>query len=177
MPKYCAPVFLFFLILWTVFVPLSVYAQTNTPAPAAGLSPTPGISTCDLCGWCGFDSVSGTSIEPSPANWPKCRECLYDAGGAPREHAYWTTFGCMYSTSDLFVKKLVSIVIGIAGGTAFLFFLYGSVMVLTSSGDPQKLKDGRETITSSLIGIFLIVFSIFLLRVVGYDILRIPGFG
>ncbi|MCJ7740989.1 hypothetical protein MUP32_06805, partial [Candidatus Microgenomates bacterium] len=75
-----------------------------------------------------------------------------------------------------FVQSMLRIVFSVAGGIAFLSVLYGSALVLTSSGDPIKLQNGRETVVSSLIGIFLIIFSVFLLRVVGYDILRIPGF-
>jgi hypothetical protein len=35
---------------------------------------------------------------------------------------------------------------------------------------------GKDIIFSSIFGILLILFSIFLLHFVGYDILRIPGF-
>ncbi|MBI3380195.1 hypothetical protein HY029_05570, partial [Candidatus Gottesmanbacteria bacterium] len=49
--------------------------------------------------------------------------------------------------------------------------------VLTSSGNPERIQSGKDTITSALFGMLLILFSVFLLKVVGLDILRIPGFG
>lgn len=55
--------------------------------------------------------------------------------------------------------------------------LYGSATVLISSGNPEKIQAGKDMIVNSLIGILIIVFSVFLLRVVGLDILKIPGFG
>ena len=63
-----------------------------------------------------------------------------------------------------------------AGGIGFLAVLAGSTMVLTSSGNPERLKDGKDLIVSSILGILIILFAIFLLRVVGVDILNIPGF-
>lgn len=106
-------------------------------------------------------------------------QCLYAPDGTPRERTYYTVLGC-FSTDPAaapFVKSLLSIIFGIAGGLAFLAVLYGSSLVLTSSGDPLKLSQGKEVIISSLFGIFLILFSVFLLRVVGVDILGLPGFG
>jgi len=89
---------------------------------------------------------------------------------------YYTVLGCLSTVPGVFVQSSLKIVFALSGGIAFLSVLYGSVLVLTSSGDPKKLKNGKDTILYSLIGLFLIIFSVFLLRTVGYDILRIPGF-
>lgn len=156
-------IYLFFfssvLSSWFLVPSSTVFAQAPTGQP-----------TCDLCGWC------NPATNPKPPDWDKCRACLYDAGGNEQKGNYYTVFGCISTKPEFFVKSMLSIVFGIAGGTAFLAILYGSAIMLTSSGSPEQLQAGKEIVTSSLIGIFLIIFSVFLLRVVGFEILRIPGF-
>lgn len=151
------------LLLLLGFSPV---AAQETPSPTVSNQPT-----CDLCGWC------NPQTNPKPPNWDNCNACLYNPDGTPREHTYYTALGCFSTQSDLFVKSILSVVFGIAGGIAFLSVIAGTVTVLTSSGDPERLQKGKDMITSSLFGILLILFSVFLLRTVGFDILKIPGFG
>lgn len=129
--------------------------------------PTTGVPTCDLCGWCNQATTS------KPSNWDACQTCL------STPHGYYSVFGCFSTdpTAAPFVRSILTLVVGVAGGIAFLSFLSGCVAVLTSTGNPEKLSSGKETIISSLVGLLLIIFSIFLLKVVGVDILKIPGFG
>lgn len=136
----------------------------DTPTPA-------GQPTCDLCGWC------NQTVNPTPpSNWNQCRACLYDSSGNEARGSYYTILGCFSTKPESFVRSIMSIVFGIAGGIAFLSVLGGAATVLTSSGDPERLKNGKEMIFSSLMGILLILFSVFLLKVVGLDILGLPGF-
>ena len=51
-----------------------------------------------------------------------------------------------------------------------------SFMIITSSGNPDRLKAGQELLTSAIMGLIMIIFSVFVLRVIGVDILKIPGF-
>lgn len=153
-----------FCYLFFVFHPVSFAAPTATIAPTYQ-------PTCDLCGWCSPESAQ------KPPSWDQCRLCLYQTDGTPREHTYYTAIGCLSTQSDLFVKSILSIVFGVAGGIAFLAVLAGTATVLTSGGDPIRLQSGKDMITSSIMGILLVLFSVFLLRVVGLDILKIPGFG
>lgn len=147
---------------WLVIIGLnSVMAQT----PTSTMEPT-----CDLCGWC------NQGINPTPpATWNKCHQCLYDAYGNEATSSYYTVFGCVATQPQAFVQSILSIVFGISGGIAFLAVLAGSGIVLTSTGSPERLQTGKDIIVSSLFGILLILFSVFLLNFVGYDILRIPG--
>ena len=149
------------------FHPLTtVYAQvSNTPTqPTITSNPLP---TCDLCGWC------NQAVNPTPADWDQCNICI----SQPR--SYWTVLGCLSTdpSGAPFVKSILTVVFAVSGGLAFLSVLMGSVTVLTSAGDPLRLRAGKDMLTNSLMGLFLIIFSIFLLRVVGVEILRIPGFG
>ena len=60
---------------------------------------------------------------------------------------------------------------GIGGGIAFLLVIYAGFLIMTSTGNPQRLSAGKELLTAALSGLLLIIFSAFLLRVIGVDIL------
>ncbi|MBI3386005.1 hypothetical protein HY031_02885 [Candidatus Gottesmanbacteria bacterium] len=99
-----------------------------------------------------------------------CQSC-FDAGNA------WTAIGCIPSTPSGFIRKFLDLGIGIAGGIAFLLILFGGLQILTSAGNPERLNAGKELLTSAISGLILIALSLFLLRLIGFNILQIPGFG
>ena len=55
--------------------------------------------------------------------------------------------------------------------------IYSAYLIQFSRGNPERIKKAREYLTSCIMGLLLIIFSIFILRLIGVDILRIPGFG
>jgi len=162
----------FFLILFFIFCFFCFYHTSVWASPTPG----PGQTTCDLCGWC-----DPTANPTPPSNWQQCYDCLYPTTtpGVRQKNkdSYYTILGCISTEPGIFVKNILQIVLGIAGGIAFLGFLGGAGTVLTSAGNPEQLQSGKDAIMSSLLGLLLIIFSVFLLRVVGFDILKIPGFG
>jgi len=72
------------------------------------------------------------------------------------------------------VSTILSIAVGAAGGVAFLLLAYGGFRLVTSQGDPKALQDARTIITSALSGLLFIVFSVFILRLIGITILGLP---
>ena len=44
-------------------------------------------------------------------------------------------------------------------------------MIMTSQGDPPRLKAGQEVLTSAISGIIMLIFSVFILNFIGFDIL------
>lgn len=105
-----------------------------------------------------------------PAEISICSSCL-QAGGV------WTGIGCIYAnTSDFIQKTLLGWGIGLAGGLALLCIIYAAFQMQSSQGNPEKLKKAQEMITSCIMGLMLIIFSVFILRLIGVNILRIPGF-
>jgi len=99
----------------------------------------------------------------------KCVKCFI-SGGA------WTAIGCIKTDPKIFIGQLLAFGIGIAGGIAFLMILYGGFQIITSSGDPEKLNAGKELIVAAVTGLLFIIFSLFILRLVGVNILGLPGF-
>jgi hypothetical protein len=113
----------------------------------------------DLC------AHAGTAMEA-------CKSCIVKD---PPE--LWTAIGCVPSTVNGFVQKLLPFAMGLGGGIAFLLMLFGALQIMTSAGNPDKLNAGRELVTSAIVGLMLIIFSIFILRLIGAQILGVPGFG
>lgn len=100
----------------------------------------------------------------------ECQRCFVSEGGA------WTAVGCISTKPEEFVKDFLRLGIGIAGGIAFLLILFGGFQILTSAGNPERLAGGKELVGAAISGLLLIIFSLFLLKVIGVDILGIPGF-
>lgn len=149
-------------------------------------------SNCKQCSQCRpTPKPTSRAIKPSPSPPPlvslcdqltknnnyrnKCLECI---GKEEPTGKMWTAVGCIpISYTDVIKEVVFGIGVGIAGGVAFLYFLYGAFMILTSTGNAEKLEEAKQIITSSLAGLLLIIFSIFLLQVIGVQILQLPGFG
>lgn len=95
-----------------------------------------------------------------------------------------TAIGCIPLVSgtsqdpneNLFLGFLLRWAIGIAGGIAFILIIYASFTIMSSSGEPTKLKAGQEMLTSAISGLILLIFSVFILRLIGISILNLPGF-
>lgn len=90
-----------------------------------------------------------------------------------------TAIGCISTsvdtTGDSFFGSVIKIAVGLGGGLALLLMLYGVFIVTTSAGIPDKLKEGQEVITSAVSGLIFIILSVFLLNLIGINILGIPG--
>ncbi|GEM_PF-1713495 len=92
--------------------------------------------------------------------------------GCPNTNEINTAIGCIpFGSSSALVTFFVSWGLGISGGVAMLSLIYSAFMIMTSAGDPKRLEMGREMVVSSLSGIVLIAFSVFILRLIGIDIL------
>jgi len=51
--------------------------------------------------------------------------------------------------------------------------LYASFIFITSQGDKYKVIAGKELLTAAIAGLVFLILSVFLLRVIGVDILGI----
>lgn len=186
------------IILFTFFFVVLILALCTLHLNKVHAQPGQSYEGCDLCGWCGLKYAD------KPKDWENCMKCLFPVRSArlpipypPEPTAYkpwalltpayypnlpevaksWTVFGCMDAGPGGFVSQVYKIIIALGSGFAFLAILYGGFQVLTAGGDPQKVASGKNTIMGAIFGVLLIVFSIFLLKLIGYEIIKIPGFG
>jgi hypothetical protein len=100
----------------------------------------------------------------------KCTQCL-------NKNGVWTAVGCIDRSPKSIVRTFLEIGLGIGGGITLLMVLAGGFMITTSQGDPKQVNEAREMITSAIIGLLFIIFSVFILQFIGVTIFNIPGFG
>lgn len=126
--------------------------------PCKYITTSTGQGPNNVCAYAGNDTKKN-----------ECNRCMDNSGA-------WTAIGCIQTQPSEFIKKLLQFGIGIGGGIAFLLILFGGFQMMTSAGNPEKLNEGKELVSSAIAGLLMIVFSIFLLRLIGFSILGIPGF-
>ena len=158
---------IFFLLLFAFLLFFSVnqadaaLCYQTCKVPGDCISPS-----CPYCSPATKTCQPNPILTPTPA--PTTSPC--------KSSEAWTALGCIPTGSTDFVSWLLARAILLGGGLAFLLMIWGSFQVLTSSGDPQKLQNGKEVFTSAISGLLFIILSLFLLRLIGVDILKIPGF-
>jgi hypothetical protein len=97
-----------------------------------------------------------------------CASCLGNEG-------VWTAIGCLHFDPKTLVNDSLKIGIGIGGGLALLLMIYGAFLVATSAGDPEAAQKGKEVFGGAIAGLLFIIFSAVILKIIGVDILQIPG--
>lgn len=98
-----------------------------------------------------------------------CEECVLRGNS-------WTAFGCVESGRPTnFIIWLLRWGVGVGGGIALLLIIAGGFRIITSGGDPERVKAGREMVVSAVAGLLLIIFSVFILQIIGGRIFELPG--
>lgn len=68
-------------------------------------------------------------------------------------------------TPQKLIGKVINSVLGVVGSLALLMFVYGGLTWMTSSGNAEKVKKGRDIIIWSAIGLAIIFSAYGLTRV------------
>lgn len=87
-----------------------------------------------------------------------------------------TDLGCIPNDPFAFVTKFYGIGLGLIGGIALLFIIFGGYTILTSQGQPDKLSKGKSYIYYAIAGLLLAIFGYVLIQIIAVDVLHIPGF-
>jgi len=159
-----------------VYIPFSGY-DFNCPSPGFNIQ-----NDCeDICNTKPFVFNNDNTNADTPWNLcnqipesgprGKCLTCLGNDG-------IWTAIGCIdTSSTEGIVSKLMTVGISIAGGIALLMILASAFLFATSEGEPKRTSEAKEILTSAIIGLIFIIFSVTVLQFIGVNILKIPGFG
>ena len=127
----------------------------------------------------GFNSNLETSLDQLCKNYQfsgadelsKCTSCVQKRG-------YWSGIGCVPLDMQHFITDYIfRIGISFAGMFALICIIYSSIRIQISRGNPETIQNARERLTSCIIGLILIIFSVFILQFIGVKIFGIPGFG
>ena len=142
--------------------------------PSASINPVP----APVVKKCGDKDDNGNEIICSSGGGKIIEGCNDPdkPGYDPKNPAIATAIGCIHTNPTELVKDFMKFGVGIGGGLAFLMMLLGAFQMLTSAGNPETLNAGKDRLTSAVIGLLFIIFTILLLQIIGADILNIPGF-
>ncbi|MEK7092645.1 MAG: hypothetical protein AAB907_03395 [Patescibacteria group bacterium] len=88
-----------------------------------------------------------------------------------------TDLGCIPNDPVGFVAKFYGIGLGIIGGVALLFIIFGGYLIMTSKGNATQIDRGKSYIVYAISGLLLAIFGYVFIQVALVDVLKIPGFG
>ncbi len=88
-----------------------------------------------------------------------------------------TPFGPINANMGDVVSTIGKIGVSVGGIAAIGLMSAGAIRILTSTGDPEKLMEGREMITNALMGLALVVLALFVLQFLGWDLLGLGRLG
>lgn len=75
-----------------------------------------------------------------------------------------------------FISDMLTLSIGFGGVFALLLMLYGLYILITTAGtDMRRKTSGQDIIMSAVSGLIFIILSVIMLKVIGLDILGLPG--
>jgi|SRR3989344_3877422 len=82
-----------------------------------------------------------------------------------------TTFGSIITT-------LLTYILPLAGMVLLLYLLFAGFQYLTSAGDPKKVEQAKERLTSALVGFVIVFAAYWIVQIVGTVLgLGSTGFG
>lgn len=128
--------------------------KSSSPAPAPS-APKPKTEA-----WGGPTNLGNPKGTPKPGGSVFLPECATDEGQGPGH-------GCR--DVGAFISLFVNYANGslaIIGAVAFLFFIYGGVMLLISGGEAERVKKGRDAIMGAIIGLLIVFGAQMLVRFV-----------
>ncbi|MFW6143692.1 MAG: hypothetical protein ACOC4Z_02105 [Patescibacteria group bacterium] len=86
-----------------------------------------------------------------------------------------TGLGTIPTDPGELVSDIVEFATKLAGAAALLLLIFGGIKLIASQGDYEAIEDARKTITAAITGLLVVIFAVLLLRLIGYDILNLPG--
>ncbi|MFA6005521.1 MAG: hypothetical protein WC775_03470 [Patescibacteria group bacterium] len=161
-----------FLLLFTIYYLLSTISSVHAADPV----PTPEQTTCDLCGKC---TDIYLNVQPTPSNWSKCAACLYPPSSdtlrtSPNADKAFTVLGCIQTSSGGFTSFFVNLFTSLMVGVSFLGIVFGAIKVMLARGDRDALIEGKRYVYGSLLALFVVLFAVFIVKLIGGTILKIP---
>lgn len=85
-----------------------------------------------------------------------------------------TAIGCIpYDDINNTTAFFLRWALGVGGGIALFLIAVSGIRIMTTKGDPKRLQDARDTLTAAIVGIVMIVLSVFLVRFMSETLLSL----
>jgi hypothetical protein len=127
-----------------------------------------------LNGSCKFIDKSTITPTLPPVPPPPCANGQMGPDGVCT--SFMTAFGTINTDVQGFVLKLFGFLLAVSGAIAVLLLIRAGYILMTSAGNPERVKTAREQLVAAIVGLLFIIFSVAILETITTDILHIPGF-
>lgn len=88
-----------------------------------------------------------------------------------------TGVGCIPTNFSAFITDfLLKVGIGFAGLFSLGCIIYSAIMIQVSQGNAEKISQAQDQIKACIFGLLIVMFSILILRIIGVNVIGIPGF-
>ncbi len=125
---------------------------------------------------CLTNPETGRLICRLPQEGEGSNPCKPDSEGNPPFKCQ-TAIGEISTSPGGFLKNILVLVLSLSGGIIILIIIMNGYKLMISQGDPEKVKEARESVVSAIAGLLLIIFSIAILQFITVEVLSLPGFG
>ncbi len=162
--------------------------QRNALVPTPTLMQLPALPPCKL-GYKNDDSGNRTEVSIPPPPDLSSMQGLGSDSYNQRVSDYteklnsidgclevYTAVGTISTQPNKFIESIMSFLLSISGAIALILIIRAGYELMTSRGDPEKVGHARERLTSAIVGLLFLIFSLVILEIIGVDILKIPGF-
>lgn len=132
-------------------------------------SPCEADTTCYHCpSFCPARESGVAGNWTCSASSPLCQNNTYDSVGVN------SAIGCIpFKDASITTQFFIKWALGVGGGIGLFFIALSGIRIATTKGDPKRLQDARDSLTAAVVGIALIVLSIFLVRFISQTLLQL----
>lgn len=158
-------------------------------------TPVPRFADCNKCGYCKTNTKQ-------PGDLKQCMQCLYpdfvnnpegtllvdplkNMPVQPKTGTYYSQLGCIdvgiggfrdpTAAGGVLNIILTRLLFPITGVLSILALIYGAFLVMTAQDDAEQIARGKKWIYGAIVGVIFTFGAILLIRIIGGDILKIPG--
>lgn len=103
------------------------------------------------------------------------KNCQEECIKCENDQKIWTGIGCIRPNISGIVESLFNTFSGIMGALVFFCLVSNGMRIMASRGNPETLKKSQEAMTACLVGFVVLVLSVLFLKIVGVNILQLPG--
>lgn len=134
----------------------------RTSDPSDTRTITSGVATGDFVG----RGVSCTPVEDAPETPAGTGETGEDSGPAPRtpsDFGYRNPLGT--TNVNQIINRVIRAALGVVGAIFLAMFIWGGVLWMTATGEPDKVKKAKSALLNAVIGMTVIALSYTILNV------------
>lgn len=128
------------------------------------------ITTLSMLGVLALALGQSLSVYAADAAVQKYEKSYGAVGAALPRCLLENTLSAECRNVSVFVALLINFgrgLFGLIGGFALLFFIYGGFNLIVSSGNPEKIKKGIDTMVAAVIGLFIAFAGYLLIKFMG----------